>query len=50
MKVLYPVVVTSLEGLQWWSLIILLNVQGNRKKKMVGTNKNWEITLVFTKV
>ena len=32
-KILYPLVVTSLEGLQWWSLVIKLNVQSNRKKK-----------------
>ena len=32
-KILYPLVVTSLEGLQWWSLIIKLNVQSNREKK-----------------
>ena len=30
-KILYPFMVTSLEGLQWWSLIISINVQGNRK-------------------
>ena len=49
MKVLYLLVVTSLEGLQWWSLIISLNVQSNRKISVVRTNKNWEMTSVLTK-
>ena len=40
-KILSPLVATSLEGLQWWSLIISLNVQGNRKKsKKKKTNNN----------
>ena len=30
-KILYPFMATSLEGLQGWSLIISINVQGNRK-------------------
>ena len=29
-KVLYPLVVTSLEGLQWWSVMLSINVPGNR--------------------
>ena len=48
-KVLYLLVVTSLEGLQWWSLIISLNVQSNRKISVVRTNKNWEMASVLTK-
>ena len=32
-RILYPLVATSFEGLQWLSLVISLNVQGNRKKK-----------------
>ena len=39
-KILYPLVATSLEGLQWWSLIISLNVQGNRKKKIKKSDNN----------
>ena len=38
-KILYPLVVTSLEELQWWSLIIKLNVQSNRKKKKIIIRK-----------
>ena len=30
-KILYSFMATSPEGLQWWSLIISISVQGNRK-------------------